>query len=832
MRVRRKGVIAIGMSVALIGVTAAVAMTLRAGPQGDGTSVTPWGMRVTPVGQQTQLGLLPLDMALSPDAAHLLVTNNGQGTQSLQLVDTATSEVVQTLEYRRPEALYAGVVWSPDGTKAYASAGGNNKIRTYSVAGGRLVEGTPIELPKTNPAGQPINLFPAGMTISADGKKLFVANQLGNAMTAVDVTSGQTATVAVGHRPYDVVLSAQGTTAYVTNQGANTVSIVDVTGAEPTVTGVAKVGTHPNKVIPDPSGRSLYIANGDSDSVSVLDTRTNEVTATINLAPYKGAQAGSAPSGLAFSADGKRLYVANAGNNDIAVVDVAEGRVQGLIPTGWYPTAVVTHGGKLFVANAKGLGAGRNDGPGQPNPYGAGSPDKYVGSMISGSLSTIGIPDGRTLAGYTRMVVSNNGFDRTERGEASVVPALAGGKTPIKHVIYVVKENRTYDQVLGSLGKGEGDPSLNLFGDESAPNTRNLSREYVTFDNFYADAEVSAQGWNWVVAANSNPYSEQQWPANYSGRRGAYPSESPDDAVAPNRDPENAYIWQRLAAKKASFRNYGFYVNSDANGKATTTDKLLMQNTDPDFKPYDMACPDSAGTFTPRSTKCGLPRIEEWLKEFRAYEQSGDLPTVQFVRLPTDHTSGTRVGWPTPRAYVADNDWALGQLVEAVSKSKFWESTAIFVTEDDSQNGPDHIDAHRTLALVISPYTRTGRVDSTFYSTSSMLRTIGLIVGVPPLTQFDAFSNPMGPAFSGTKDLTPYEAVKPTTPLDEVNPVNAPLAAESEKQNLDQEDRIDERTFNEAIWKSVRGAESEMPAPRHDLFGSIPNEEAEDLDGD
>ncbi|WP_157180722.1 bifunctional YncE family protein/alkaline phosphatase family protein [Actinopolymorpha alba] len=782
------------------------------------------------MGTQTQLGILPLDQALSPDRSKLLVTNNGQGKQSLQLVDTANSQVLQTIEYASPEALYAGVVWSPDGTKAYASAGGSNKIRTYTVADGKLTEGTPIELPKTNPAGQAVNLFPAGLAISADGGKLYVADQLGDAMTAIDLATKQQATISVGHRPYDVTLTKDGRKAYVTNQGADTVSVVDVTGAEPEVTGTVKVGTHPNKAALDKAGRLLYVANGDSDSVSVVDVATAKVVRTINLAPYKDAQVGSAPSGLSLSEDGRQLYVANAGNNDIAVVDLASRRVRGLVPTGWYPTSVVALGDKLYVTNAKGLGAGRNDGPGQPDPNKPGSPDKYIGSMMKGTLSTISVPSNSQLATYTKKVVANNGFDSKAQAAGAVLPAQAGGKTPIKHVIYVVKENRTYDQVLGSLGKGAGDPSINLFGDESAPNTRQLSREFVTFDNFYADAEVSAQGWNWVVAANSNPYAEQQWPANYSGRKGDYPSEKDDDAVAPNRDPDNAYIWQQLAARGKTFRNYGFYVGSDANGKATTTDKQLMASTDPDFKPYDMTCPDSAGTFTPRSTKCGSPRIDEWLREFREYEKNGELPTVQFVRLPTDHTSGTRVGWPTPRAYVADNDWALGQLVEAVSKSKYWESTAIFVTQDDSQNGPDHIDAHRTLALVISPYTRTGAVDSTFYSTASMLRTIGQIVGLPPLTQFDALANPMGPAFSGRKNTGPYEALKPTIPLDEVNATTAPLAAESGKQDLEGEDRINEQVFNEAIWKSVKGADSEMPAPKHDLFGAIPNSEAEDLD--
>jgi phospholipase C len=407
------------------------------------------------------------------------------------------------------------------------------------------------------------------------------------------------------------------------------------------------------------------------------------------------------------------------------------------------------------------------------------------------------------------------------------VPNRPGGATPIRHVIYVVRENRTYDQELGSLGKGAGDPTLNLFGDESAPNTRELARRYATIDNFYADAEVSAQGWNWVVAANSNPYSEQTWPANYSGRNHPYPSENNDPNIAPGRDPNNSYIWQRLAAKGVSFRNYGFYVGRDATGQYVAGDPVLNANTDHAFTGYNLSCPDSPDTRPASSAACGPPRFTEWQREFAQYEQNGNLPTVQFIRLPNDHTSGTTPGAPTPRVQVADNDWALGRLVDTVSHSKFWSSTAIFVTEDDAQNGPDHIDAHRTVALVVSPYTRTGRVDSTFYSTASMVRTVELLVGVGPMTQFDAYSTPMFAAFTRHADARPYDAIRPTVPFDEVNTAASPLAKESASQDLSAEDKIDEQTFNQAIWKSVKGADSPMPAPVYTLWGGAPTEAGE-----
>ncbi|MGW7410380.1 beta-propeller fold lactonase family protein [Streptomyces sp. NPDC054833] len=808
-----------------------------AGPKGDGTAVTPVGYKVTPAGRQAQLGNLPLNAVLSPDKSMLLVSNAGQGTQSLQVVDLEDSEVVQTISYPSPQAIFTGLAFSPDGKRAYASGGGREIIHTYDVSGGRLTETTPIKLPTKNPGGQAVNMYPAGIALTPDGKRLVVADRLADAATVVNLGDGSMSTVAVGHAPYAVALAEDGKTAFVTNQGGDTVSVLDISGPAPVVGTAIKVGTHPNAVITDESQDRLYVANGDSDQVSVVDVATRKVTRTIGLAPYRNAPVGSNPDALALSEDGRRLYVANSGNNDIAVIDLKSGRSAGLIPTAWYPTAVVAHDDKLYVTNAKGLGAGPNNGPGYPNPTSTAptSPDQYSGSMMKGTLSTVPLDGGaKQLRRWTRTVIANNGFGEgnSPRAVGAVVPRRVGERTPIKHVIYVVKENRTYDQEFGSLEKGNGDASLNLFGDESAPNARALQRQFVTLDNFYADAEVSAQGWNWTVAANSNPYSEQGWPANYSGRNHTYPSENGDPAIAPNKDPEHAYIWQRLHDKGVGFRNYGFYVGADASGKAVAEDPVLDAGTDHDFGPYNLSCPDSAGTFPARGSTCGSPRIEEWKKEFAQYEESGQLPAFEMVRLPNDHTSGTKAGMPTPKVYVADNDWALGQLVDAVSHSKFWKSTAIFVTEDDAQNGPDHVDAHRTISQVISPYTRTGRVDSTFYSTASMVRTMELLLGLSPMTQFDAYATPMVNSFTAKPDAAPYDAVKPATDLTAVNTVNSPMAGVSAKQDLTKEDQIDERTFNEAIWKSVRGAKSQMPEPRHDLYGAVPNDQAKELDDD
>jgi YVTN family beta-propeller protein len=817
-----RGLFAAGCIVLVGGAAAAAGPgALRAGPRPDGTAVIPIGYRVTPAGAQSRLGDLPLTVRAFPDGRAALVVNAGQGVQSLQVVGVHDGAVRQTIEYKSPEALFVGAAFSPDGRRAYVSAGGNNKIRTFDVAADRLTETAPIALPTTNPAGVKVNLYPTDLALTPDGKRLVVADSVADAATVVDIATGTSQTVAVGHAPYGVAVTPDGKSAYVSNQGGNTLSVLDISGAAPVVRTTVTVGVHPNRVLLDASRHLLYVANGDSDEISVVDTARNTVVRTIDLAPYRGAQVGSNPDALALSADGETLYVANSGNNDVAVIAARNGRTKGLIPTGWYPTSLSIVDGQLLVTNAKGLGAGPNDGPNHPNPYSTfTAPDQYVGSMMVGTLSRVGLPvRDNELARWTRQVNQNNGFDRHDDNQAaSVVPRRPHERSPIQHVIYVVKENRTFDQVLGSLGRGNGDPTLNLFGDESAPNTRDLSRRFTTVDNFYANAEISAQGWNWVVAGNSNGYTEQTWVANYSGRNHGYPSESNDPAIAPQR-PDNAYIWQRLATNHVSFRNYGFYVNRTAPGVYNAQDPVLNAQTDHAFPGYDLACPDS--TNSPRSD-CGTNRFTEWKKEFDGYVAGNNLPTVEFLRLPNDHTAGTTPGAPTPKAYVADNDWALGQLVDTVSHSKYWQSTAIFVTEDDAQNGPDHVDAHRTTALAISPYTQTGRVDSTFYSTDSMLRTIELLTGLRPLTQFDAYATPMLASFTNRPNFAPYPAIRPSQPLDEVNGPRAPLAAQSAAQDLTKEDRIDEQTFNQAIWKSVKGADSVMPAPRYTLWGSAP----------
>jgi YVTN family beta-propeller protein len=836
-----------------------------AGPQGNGTSITPQGWFVSPAGVQTQLGDRPFGIAVSPDGKYLAITNDGASTQSIVIVNESTSAVIQEIDYNAPQGVYVGIAYSPDGSRLYASAGGTifnqtgqadqkgtfNGVRIYSVdpSTGKLTETSPLLIPMpigTN--GKQINLFTAGLALSADGNTLYVTDNLGSALSVIDLTSsaattgGAATTIQVGPNPYTVALSHDGKTAYVSNQGGLTVSVVDLSKSFLAENDRIEVGTHPNALALNPKNAELYVANADSDTVSVIDTRKNVVVRTIDLSPYPGSQEGSSPDALTVAPDGKTLYVANALNNDVAVIKLgnsqAPDKVQGLIPTAWYPTALALsdNGQELDVLNAKGLGAGPN--PNGPNPYTNhpyGPTDQYIATMIKGTLSQIKVPDAAQLKTYTDQVVAHNGFNEGDKvrvagtPQTSVIPLRPGDPTPIKHVIYVIKENRTYDQVLGNLKNadgsqhGNGDPAIDLFGDSVAPNARALAKQFVTLDNFYSDAEVSADGWNWATGAEANSYVQHAWPQNYGGQNRPYDFEGGNLATSPGTDPTDAFIWNKLSDAGINYRNYGFRVFGGV--VAGGTEPRLAANTDMNFNGYDLTKPDSfadmfANVINPRTGKPygnQSTRIDEWLKEFQQYETNSNLPTVEFVRLPNDHTAVNTIGAPSPAAYVADNDYALGQLVQAVSTSKDWGSTAIFVIEDDAQEGPDHVDAHRTVAQVISPYTQTGKVDSTFYSQVSVLRTIEQIVGIGPMTQFDAAATPMLNSFTDVPNMTPYMAIKPTQNHQEVNPANPPMAAVAPQSLAQIANLVDpnEKLENQILWAYY--GTGPMPAPKTSL---------------
>jgi DNA-binding beta-propeller fold protein YncE len=573
---------------------------------------------------------------------------------------------------------------------------------------------------------------------------------------------------------------------------------------------------HPTEMALSPDGKTLFVACANSTRVSVLDATSGRLLETLVCSLYPAAPAGNTPASLCLTPDGQMLFVANADANNLAVFNVAtpgQSKPLGFIPTGWYPTAVRHNpvDGRLYVTNGKGATPKAN--PQGPNPL---LPNNittrdYIGGLFRGTLSIINMPTPEQMARYSKQAYACSPL-RSDLAVAAQppsgnpIPSQLGGASPIKHCIYIIKENRTYDQVFGDIKEGNGDPHLCLFPDRVTPNHHRLAREFVLLDNFYVDGEVSADGHQWSMGAYATDFVEKVWPLVYrrSGEKITYPSEGNYDSVA---RPAGGYLWDRCAEAGVSYRRYGEWV---MNGKrpgdpARAVVRTLVGHIDPLFRGFDLDYPDQR-------------RADRFLEELTRFERDGNMPQLVILRLPNDHTSGTTPGKPTPTAQVADNDLALGRVVEGVSKSKLWKVTAIFVVEDDAQNGSDHVDAHRTVALVISPYCRRRSVDSNLYSTTSMLRTMELVLGLKPMSQFDAAARPMYASFQAEPDLTAYEHIRPSVDLEEKNTATAWGARLSQQFDLTKEDQADDLKFNEVIWHSVRGADAPMPPPVRAAF--------------
>src|SRR6266446_4503531 len=558
------------------------------------------------------------------------------------------------------------------------------------------------------------------------------------------------------------------------------------------------------------SGKIIYVANAARNSVTVFDTGTGKALETLTASLHPGLPPGSTPNSLALSPDEKTLFVANADNNNIAVFDVSvagKSRSLGFIPVGWYPTSVrVTPDGKrLLVANGKGIIPKANRHGPQPGRDPPGTVTEYIAGLLQGTLSVIDLPKGEKFAEQMKKYTAQTYLclPRTDPPAAAAgladdpIPRRPGDPTPIKYCLYVVKENRTYDQVLGDMPQGNGDPSLCLFPERITPNHHQLAREFVLLDNFYVESEVSADGHEWSLGAYASDFVEKTWPLTYGHnkhKKYPYPAEGNFQIAAP----AGGYLWDRAKEAGVSYRSYGEFV---ANGKkatnaATSRVATLKDHFDPWFRSFDLDYPD-------------VKRAERFISELKRFEVEGDMPRLQVLRLPNDHTSGTTTNKLTPTAQVADNDLAFGMIVEALSRSKFWAQTAMFVVEDDAQNGPDHVDAHRTIAYVISPYARRRSVDSTMYSTSSMLRTMELILGLKPMSQFDAAARPMYNSFQPDPDIRPYTALPANVDLTARNTLHA--WGSQIHMNFAREDAVDDLLLNEVIWRSVRGADSAMP---------------------
>ena len=777
-------------------------------------TLLPNGWRISPVGLHITVGDLPMNMVMSPDGDHVIITNNGYSQPNLVVYDF-TKQISR--DKVMLESAWLGLAFHPDGRRLYSSGSAKSRVEEFAWDKGNLKKAGEFALPK--PAS---DSFVGGLAVSPDGQRLYAVHVLGEKLHAIDLASRAVIkTIDLPAEPYTVLVSQDSATVYLSLWGGSKVLVYNANDLS--LKGEIAVGEHPNAMAFSKDGSRLFVACANTNAVWNVDLAEGNATEQISIAPFPNMPPGATPNALDLSPDGKTLLVANADNNTVAVVEIeanGKGEVEGFIPTGWYPTGVrySKDGSKIFILSGKGL-------VGAANPRGAQAgmnrpPDgQYSGSMLWGSLTTLEAPDEAKLKEYTAtalFVTPDTGKSQLSPAKAplrSVVPLRVGAPSPIKHVFYVIRENRTYDQVLGDLPQGNGDPSLTLFGENTTPNAHALARQFVLLDNFYVDAEVSYDGHAFSTGAWATDAVEKIWPMNYGRREARYLSEGGGEmrnAYGNLAAGPRGYLWDAAARKGVSYRSYGEFsipgaeVRWDEGGMKPPYNGSvpgLKDHVHPMYPPYNLSIPDNQ-------------RIDVWLEEFKEFEKNGNLPRLNIMRLGNDHTAGSRPGSRTPRAMIAENDHALGRLVEAISKSRYWNETAIFVLEDDAQNGSDHVDAHRSLGFIISPYTqRKGFVDSTLYTTSGFLRTMELILGLEPLSQYDAAATPAYNAFALAPNVAPYAALSPRIDVTEMNDPRAWGAQASAEMNLAEADRAPDLLLNEIVWRSVRGPHSKMPPP-------------------
>ncbi|HKQ52939.1 MAG TPA: bifunctional YncE family protein/alkaline phosphatase family protein [Pyrinomonadaceae bacterium] len=754
----------------------------------------PTGAWLDAAGRSFDVGNMPLAMRLSPDGRYLVLSLSGWREQGVEVVERETGRVVQTLSQ---PAAFLGLAFSPDGRTLYVAGGNEDAVFRYGWRDGRATLVDKLVLAEKKPKEDGTR-FPAGLAVSRDGRFLYVAENMADSLAVIDLTTKRVvARHKTDHYPYEVAV-APDNKVYVSAWGGATVSVFSA-GRGGALAGEGKivVGRHPSALALNADGSRLFVASASTDRVAVVDTRGLRVIAQLADSPPSGAREGSTPDALALSADGARLFVAEADNNAVAVFDLgrrsagtdtgrARDALAGRIPVGWYPTAVMASANELLVLNGKGRGTRANAGMRQPDGRLEPGSTDYTLGQLNGTITMLEArPSMTELREYTRRVNDANNWDH---------PPRPTKYPPFKHVIYVIKENRTYDQMFGDVKEGDGDPSLLFFTRDANPNHRALAARFGLFDRFFVNAEVSQQGHPWSTSAYVTDYTEKTTPTLYSSRRA-----SPDDEGEVD-EPLSGFLWDAAIRKKLTLRNYGEYcVPVDAGKRYRATKAALAPYTNPDYPSFDMSITDQR-------------RVEVWLKEFREYVSKGDLPALQIMHLPGDHTSGGRAGRRTPRAYVADNDLALGRMVEALSRTKFWRDTVLFVLEDDAQDGPDHVDSHRSVLLVISAYNRGG-TNHRFVNTTDVVATIEAILGLTPLSQFDRFGRPLDEIFVSEPDLSPYVAQTPAQPLDEMNPSQGSLARDSERLDLSKEDVADMSLFNHILWRAIKGEGVPYPRP-------------------
>ena len=767
----------------------------------------PNGWALTPIGRSFPLGDLPLNMVLSKSNQLMAVTNNGQGTQSIQLINPITEKVLDTKIIERS---WYGLAFSADEKKLYASGGHNNRIEIFSIENNKLTLSDSIVLGKK----WPNKVSPAGIAIDDSKQLLYIVTREDNQLYVVDLKNKQIIhKQALDGEAYACVLSPNQEFLYISCWGCD--KVYQFSTSQRKMLAEIPVGDNPNEMVLNKKGTILYVANANDNSVSVINTKEQKVVEILNVALYPDAPNGSTTNGLALTANEKTLYVANADNNCLAVYDVSkpvQSKSKGFIPVGWYPTNVKVVGNKIFVTNGKGFSSKAN--VYGPNPFAnkqivlhhEGDPNKpkgveYIAGLFMGTMSVINIPSPKQMSVYSQVVYQNTpynkGKEKIVQGEAgNPIPRRVGDKSPIKYVFYVIKENRTYDQVLGDMKEGNGDPRLTLFGENITPNQHALARNFVLLDNFYVDGEVSMDGHNWTMGAYATDFLEKSWVSSYGGRGGSYDGEG-NRKVANNK---GGFFWDHAKKAGVSFRSYGEFVD---NYKANIP--VLEGNFCKYFTGYNNSVMDTT-------------RFYQWKRDFDSLLAINKVPQFNSVRFSNDHTEGLRLGRPTPYAHVADNDFAVGLFVEYLSKSPIWKETAIFIVEDDAQNGADHVDAHRSIAFVAGGFVKRGYVDHTMYSTSSALRTMELILGIPPMSQYDAAATPMWRCFTSTPNLNSFNALIPTIHLKEKNTARNEWQRRSEQFNLAKEDAVPDLEFNKVLWHGLKGDHIPFPGPKRAAF--------------
>lgn len=772
-------------------------------PSGQMLLPTQWSLK--PAGKQLVVGDFPVTIALHPHEKFAAVLHAGYGEHEIVIVDLADFRVVSRASI--PET-FVGLRFNSTGSEIFASGAEKETVHRFDFKSGYLSNHRELQI-------VPIKerQVPAGITLSADDKTLFVACPWGNSVCIWPLANPDNRKFIKFDEesyPYFALSDSEGKRLYVSLWGKSAIAVVNLSTMAVDATWPTQ--SHPTESLLTKDQKTLYVACANSNNVSVIDTESGKAIETISSALFPTASNGSTPNSVSLSPDEHVLLIANATNNNMAMIDVRErgrSRSLGFVPVGWYPTCArfSPSDGKIYVANGKGLTPKANRQG--PNPLN--NPPKttqeYIGGLFQGTLAQIDVPSPEEMSKYTKTSFACSPLREDKAPVAgpvdpnNPVPAKVGDKSPIKYCIYIIKENRTYDQILGDLPQGNGDPTLCIFPRKVTPNHHALAEQFVLLDNFYVESEVSADGHEWTMAAYATDFVEKTWPLMYRGSREGklkYPAEGSFEIAHPS----SGYLWDRAKEANVSYRSYGEFIANPAQpgGDATAKVKALEGHFDPKFHGYDLAYRD-------------VDRAARFLSEVKRFEAEGEMPRLQIVRLPNDHTSGTAVGKLTPTAMVADNDLALGQIIEGLSQSKFWNETAVFVVEDDAQNGSDHVDAHRTIAFAIGPHVKRGYVDSHMYSTSSMLRTMELILGLQPMTQFDAAALPMYDSFTATADARPYAVVPAGVDLNEVNRPDAYGAKLSATFDFSKEDAADDLLLNDVIWRSVRGANSPMPAP-------------------